>query len=108
MKMSDIETMIDYAANQDFNAANNVFQELISQRMTDALDAEKVNVADQIFNGVEPEEAELADDDFEDGEQLELDLDDDAEEYTDYEFDEVQDMNQETKVEAGMQDYEEE
>jgi len=106
--MSDIETMIDYAANQDFNAANNVFQELINQRMTDALDAEKVNVANQIFNGVEPEEAELEDEDFEDAEQLELDLDDDDEEYTDYEFDEIQDMNQEGKIEAGMQDYEEE
>ena len=51
--MSDIETMIGHAANQDFNAANDVFQELIGQRMTDALDQAKIEVAGQVFNGEE-------------------------------------------------------
>ena len=38
---------------------------MIGQRMTDALDAEKVNLAQQVYNGAEPDE-----------EQLELDLED--------------------------------
>jgi len=77
--MSDIETMINHAANQDFNAANGIFQELISQRMSDALDQEKINVAGQIFNQAD-EEPEEYDDEFEDAEQLELELDDEEDE----------------------------
>ena len=79
MEMSDIETMINHAANQDFNAANGIFQELISQRMSDALDQEKINVAGQIFNQAD-EEPEEYDDEFEDAEQLELELDDEEDE----------------------------
>jgi hypothetical protein len=113
MKMSDIETMIGYAANQDFNAANDVFQELISQRMTDALDQAKIEVAGQIFNGEEEQlELDLEDEEveMESDEEVEMESDGEVEmeSDTDKDFEEIQDINQEGKIEAAMADYEEE
>ena len=94
--MSDIETMIGHAANQDFNAANDVFQELIGQRMTDALDQAKIEVAGQVFNGEEEQlELDLEDEDFEsDEEETEVEVEED--------FQKIQDMNQEGKIQAEM------
>lgn len=53
-----IENMIDYAANADFNKANTVFNNMIAQKMDAAMDQERIAVAGQIFNDVEPEELE--------------------------------------------------
>ena len=66
-----VADMIDFAYAQEYNKATEVFNDLIGQKMTAALDQEKVNVANQIFNDVEPEEldAEEADED----EELEAD-----------------------------------
>ncbi len=72
--MSDIETMIDAAVNQDFNAANGIFNELISNRLADTLEQEKVNMAASIFD---QENVDVADE--EDEEQLDLDLENDDE-----------------------------
>jgi len=110
--MSDIETMIDLAAKQDFASANNVFNELIQQRMVDALDQEKVALASDIFNN-EPEDEEQLELDLEDKDEDTDDIEDDEEltEYefgTDEDFEEIQDVNQEGKIEAAMADYEEE
>lgn len=66
--MDTIETMIDYIAQGEFQKANSMFGDAIGSRITDALDQEKIAVADQFFNGVEPDE--------DDDDQLELDLDD--------------------------------
>ena len=94
--MSDIETMIGHAANQDFNAANDIFQELIGQRMTDALDQAKIEVAGQVFNGEEEQlEFDLEDEDFESD-------DDDEETNVEEDFQKIQDMNQEGKIQAEM------
>ncbi len=70
--MSDIETMIDAAVNQDFNAANGIFNELINARLTDTLEQEKINIAASIFD---QENVDVSDDDEED--QLDLDFEDD-------------------------------
>jgi len=104
--MSDIETMIDLAAKQDFASANNVFNELIQQRMVDALDQEKVALASDIFNN-EPEDEEQLELDLEDKDEDTDDIEDDEEltEYefgTDEDFEEIQDMNQEGKIQAEM------
>ena len=67
--MEDIETLIDAIGQQDFVNANNMFNELIADRMTAALDQEKIAVAGQIFNGVEDTDDELemvADNDYDD------------------------------------------
>ena len=69
--MSDIETMIDAAVNQDFNAANGIFNELINARLTDTLEQEKINIAASIFD---QENADVSDDEED---QLDLDFEDD-------------------------------
>ena len=65
-EVNPIEMFIDDIMSKNYSAAQTAFGDMIGQRMTDALDAEKVNLAQQVYNGAEPDE-----------EQLELDLDDD-------------------------------
>ncbi len=72
MTMSDIETMIDAAVKQDFNAANGIFNELINDRLSHTMDQEKVNIAASIFD---QENVDVVDD--EDEEQLDLEFEDD-------------------------------
>ena len=66
-----IVQMIDLAATHQFNKATEIFNDLIGQKMTARLDQEKIAMANQVFNGVEPEEVNE--------EQLELDIDDQEE-----------------------------
>lgn len=73
--MSDAETspvqdLIQYAMDQDFTKAGKAFGDVMTIKMTDLLDQEKIRIADQMYNGVEDEEDE----------QLDLDLDGDDEE----------------------------
>lgn len=64
VEINPVEELIDALAVQNFNVAKNHFDSILSDKVADALDAEKIKVADTIFNGVE------------DDEQLELDLED--------------------------------
>ena len=59
-----IEDFVDAVAQQNFNRAKDHFDSIVGDKMNDAIEAERINVADSIFNDA-PEE-----------EQLELDLDD--------------------------------
>ena len=68
-----INDLVQHALDQDYNKANKVFGELMSVKLTDVLDQEKIKLADQIYNGVEDPE------DPEDDDQLELDLETDEE-----------------------------
>lgn len=82
--MSEVETpsvqdLIQAALNQDYNHANDVFGNLMGEKMSDALEQEKIAVANQIYNGVEPEE-ELDIDDIADETDEELEDDDELEE----------------------------
>ena len=63
--------MIDMAYAQDFNKATSIFNDVIGDKMSAALDQAKVAVANQIFNDVEPEELD-AEEAYED-EELEAD-----------------------------------
>ena len=80
-----VADMIDFAYAQEYNKATDVFNDLIGQKMTAALDQEKVNVANKIFNDIEPEEldAEANADETE-----EADTDDTVEDDADTEADE--------------------
>jgi hypothetical protein len=69
VEANPISDMIQHALDQDFNKANDVFNNMMTVKMSDLLDQEKIKLADQIYNGAEPED--------EDEEQLELELDDD-------------------------------
>ena len=73
-----IADMIDLAYAQDFNKATEIFNDQIGQRMTAALDQEKIAIADQIFNDkeeIDDGELEASDetDEAEGGEEDNLD-----------------------------------
>jgi len=56
----------------NFTNAEELFNDLLGDKVQQSLDAEKVAVADQIFNGVEPVNTELDDIELDD-EETELD-----------------------------------
>ena len=66
-----VADMIDFAHAQEYNKATEIFNELIGTKLSAALDQEKVAVANQIFNDIEPEELD-AEEAYED-EELEAD-----------------------------------
>jgi hypothetical protein len=71
-----VKELISQALDQDYNNANKTFNDVMTIKMSDLLDQEKVRLADNIYNGVEADDEN--DDDImgdEDGDQLELDLD---------------------------------
>ena len=70
-----IEDLIAKTQEKDFVAANDIFAELMQGKINDAMEQEKIRVAGQIYNGLEPEEMELE----ADNDQLELDLEDEEE-----------------------------
>ena len=75
-----VADMIDLAYAQDFNKANTIFNDMMGDKISDALDQEKISLADQIFNDQEEtddEELEAGDeaDEVEDGEEVEYDED---------------------------------
>lgn len=78
--MSDIEHLINSIADQNFADAGPTFSELLSQKMGDALEQQKVAMADQVFNGVEQSDDDISDEDLEDAVQSTLD-DEDIEGY---------------------------
>lgn len=54
--------LVNALSVSDFNNAETLFKDILSDKVQQSLDAEKVSVADQMFNGVEPVEMELNDD----------------------------------------------
>lgn len=79
---STVQDLIQAALDQNYNHANEVFGNLMGQRMTDALEQEKIAVANQIYNGKEPEEEldlDIDDEDLEVDEDEEIDDDEDLE-----------------------------
>lgn len=79
--MTELNAMIDAIVDQDFATAAPTFNEILAAKMNDALDQEKINIANQMFNGAE---AELDEDDPSE-EEVEAAIDelDDDEEYDD-------------------------
>jgi hypothetical protein len=74
-----VEELINHITDQNYSKAEITLNDLMSDKMNDALEQEKIAVANQIYNGVDPDEEEDLDDDFEDEDEDE-DLDDDFEE----------------------------
>ena len=64
-----IEDLIQHSLAQDYNKANEVFGNVMTTRVADLLDQQKVKIAGQIYND-EPadEEDPLEDEDFEEAE----------------------------------------
>lgn len=63
--MEDMNNFIDAMVQKDYAQANGIFNELMGQKIDTALDAEKINVAGQIFNDVEPEDDDVSDEEIE-------------------------------------------
>tara|TARA_R110000796_G_scaffold30038_1_gene80523 strand:+ start:133 stop:369 length:237 start_codon:yes stop_codon:yes gene_type:complete len=65
--MSDLEAnptldLINALQGDNFNNAAELFKDILGDKMEQSLDAEKVAVADQIFNGIEPVDTDMNDD----------------------------------------------
>jgi len=54
--MEQIVNFIKNVKDQDFNAANQIFSELMQSKLEVQLDQEKIKVADAVYNGIEPDE----------------------------------------------------
>ena len=57
-----IQDLIKASLDKDYNHANKIFGEVMTIKMSDLLDQEKVKMADQIYNGVPAEEEPIPDD----------------------------------------------
>ena len=77
LNVGNIDSFIDAIAQQNFNRAKEHFDNVLGDKMNDALEAERLSVADTIFNDA-PEEPEMelddADDAFDDDETEEVEL----------------------------------
>ena len=88
-----IQDLIKSSLEDDFNHANKIFGEVMTIKMTDLLDQEKVKMAGQVFNG-EPEEDEDLNATPEDEEETE------EVEETEEETPEEEDDEEETEIEG--------
>lgn len=68
----DIEQFINAVQDKNFAEAEPMFKGMMQDRITSALDNEKIAIANQVYNGVEPEEPEPEVES--DDNQLELEL----------------------------------
>lgn len=106
--MSDIDTLIQNARDGELQAATNIFNELMAARINDALDAEKIKMADIAFNGAteadyeadEDTEAELEDaEELLDGEDEEGAEDSDEDDTEDSDEEELEDEDEDEEDE---------
>lgn len=93
VQTNPLEDLVQHALDQDYNKANQIFGDLMGNKITDVLDQEKIRLADQIYNGVD-----------EDEEQLELDLEDEDTESVD---DDTAEEEAEEDTDEGEEDDEE-
>ena len=67
--MTDIATLIQNVTDGDNVQASSIFDQLMGVKVNDALEAEKVKMADVVFNGAEEDDPEIEDEDLEDVEE---------------------------------------
>ena len=89
-EVNPIEDLINTVASQDFSKAAPTFAEIMQDKISDALDQERIAVADQVFNGVEPEDEEISDEEA-------AELDDVTDEEIDDAIDETEEDDEETE-----------
>jgi len=54
-EIDPIEAMISAIEDKDFISSSNIFNDLVSSKMTDAIDNKRIEIADRIYNNA-PEE----------------------------------------------------
>ena len=95
-----VQDLIKYSIDQDFTKASKTFGDIMTIKMNDILDQEKIRLSDQIYNGVEDEPEE--------GEQLDLELDDGDEEVSDESSEDQSDNEGDAETDAETGDESEE
>lgn len=82
VETNPINDLVQAAMNQDYTTANEIFNDMMSDKVSDALDQEKIAIANQLYNGGEPEDDDYEVDDVDIYQQDDTDyeLDDDWEE----------------------------
>jgi len=94
----EMRDLIQNALDQDFNKANKIFSDVMTVKVQDILDQEKIKLADNIYNGAE----EIEDDDEEevevDDDQLELELEDETDDQETEEPETVEDAPEDLQV----------
>tara|TARA_Y100000992_G_scaffold232125_1_gene163170 strand:+ start:207 stop:530 length:324 start_codon:yes stop_codon:yes gene_type:complete len=80
-----IEDLVRHSLDQDYNKANKVFGDLMSDKLNTVLDQAKMKIAGQIYNGDPEDEEEIEDEeDIENEEEVEgeeeIETEDEAEE----------------------------
>ena len=93
---NQIQDLIKASLDKDYNNANKIFGEVMTVKMSDLLDQEKVKMADQIYNGVEQEPEEDPELNNED-ESEEIEDEDESEEIEDEESEEAEDEEEESE-----------
>ena len=68
VEVDPIENLIQSTLDQNFTSATKSFNDIMSVKLNDVLDQEKIKLSGQIYNGEEPDENEE--------EQLDLDFGD--------------------------------
>lgn len=71
-----IEDLVQAAINQDFTAAADIFNDVMGEKMSDALEQEKIAVASSVYGDDDVGEEDLEDDVEIDDEDLEFDDED--------------------------------
>ena len=88
-----IQDLIKASLDKDYNHANKIFGEVMTIKMSDLLDQEKVRLADQIYNGApeeEEEEVEIDDEDNMEDPEDEVKEEEDETEEDDEEEEEIE------------------
>ena len=78
VETNPINDLVQAAMNQDYTTANEIFNDMMSNKVSDALDQEKIAIANQLYNGGEPEDDdyEVYDVDIDQQDDTDLELDD--------------------------------
>jgi len=90
-----IVDFIDDIQKRDFTSAQSTFQDMMQQRMQDALDQQKVVVAGQMFGEPEDDVEDVSDEDLE----AAMEADEDGQEEFDFEENSDEESEEEPEVE---------
>ena len=102
-----IEDLVRHSLDQDYNKANKVFGDLMSDKLNTVLDQAKMKIAGQIYNG-DPEDEEEVEIDDEAEEDTENEEEVEGEEETKETDDEIKDEDLEVPEEIEDEEEEEE
>ena len=102
-----IEDLVRHSLDQDYNKANKVFGDLMSDKLNTVLDQAKMKIAGQIYNG-DPEDEEEVEIDDEAEEDTENEEEVEGEEETEETDDEIEDEDLEVPEEIEDEEKEEE